>query len=381
MMRYGVGGVAVGLIMMALSGRAIGEAISPPLPLISDEATPLPVAIAPASSQIRYSGRFDKGGSAPKCSWSASAVTLKFSGERLNVRLNGTTDKDHFEVVIDGVPAGVLQVQSGSHRYAVYPVASAAASPVPHTITLFKRTEARLGITTIEGFEVAKGGRLLSLPAAPKRRIEVIGDSISCGYGNEGANEKEKFTPATENAYLTYGAMAARKFGADYTCIAWSGRTMWPGNTMNEVYDRTLPTDTASRWNFSQWTPDVVVINLSSNDFAPKVFPEEEGWVKGYRAFIARVRKNYPRAVIYCTSSPMLWAERDKVSRQYLHRIVDEENKSGDKKVHFLDFKTQNPANGLGAAWHPNVKTQGIMAENLADALERDLKWQAVSKP
>ena len=51
--------------------------------------------------------------------------------------------------------------------------------------------------------------------------MEVIGDSISCGYGNEAANEHEHFSPTTENAYFSYGAIAARAFNADYTCIAW----------------------------------------------------------------------------------------------------------------------------------------------------------------
>ncbi len=71
----------------------------------------------------------------------------------------------------------------------------------------------------------------------------MIGDSISCGYGNEGKSQNEHFSPDTENARDAYGAIAARRLGADYACVAWSGRKMWPDNTVPEIYDRALPQD------------------------------------------------------------------------------------------------------------------------------------------
>lgn len=73
------------------------------------------------------------------------------------------------------------------------------------------------------GFRCA--GRFLTPPEGPARRIEVIGDSITCGYGVDGADQYCPFSAATENHYRTYAAIAARDLGADLATLAWSGTT------------------------------------------------------------------------------------------------------------------------------------------------------------
>ena len=77
-----------------------------------------------------------------------------------------------------------------------------------HDVALFKRTEAFQGAVDFYGFVPGAGGALVATVPAVTRRIEVIGDSISAGYGNEGPDQNCHFTPDTENAYLAYGALA-----------------------------------------------------------------------------------------------------------------------------------------------------------------------------
>ena len=214
---------------------------------------------------------------------------------------------------------------------------------------------------------------------APQHRLEVIGDSISTGYGNESHSKEEHFSPLTQNAYFTYGDITARALGADYVCVAWSGRCMWPKNTIPELYDRTLPQDKASVWDFAKWTPDVVVINLATNDFAGGP-PDEAGWTQGYEAFISRVRKHYPHAEIYCAVGPMMgdWGKGKPLTtvRLYLARIIADEQAAGDTKVHFIEFPGQDIAkNGVGADWHPTVKTHEAMAQQLTAVIRKDLHW------
>jgi len=154
---------------------------------------------------------------------------------------------------------------------------------------------------------------------------------------------------------------------------------MWPKNTMGEVYDKTLPLDPGSRWDFARWTPDVVVVNLSTNDWAGGT-PDRAGWAAGYEAFLARVRGNYPRAAIYCATSPMMGGDPAAVAKSYLTRIVADENTAGDKNVKLLVFETQNGGkNGFGADWHPSVKTDALMADKLAATLAADLGWTATA--
>ena len=87
--------------------------------------------------------------------------------------------------------------------------------------------------------------------------------------------------------------------------VAWSGRKMWPDNNIPAIYDRALPTDPTSRWDFARWTPDSVLINLATNDFGAGV-PDADQWTAAYAAFVRRVRTNYPKATIYLSSGPMM---------------------------------------------------------------------------
>lgn len=375
-MRMKTNGFALVLIAAALvgSGGARGQAPgmngSDDLHRISTEASEQPVKIEPGDPAIRLIGRFDTSDkTGPRCCWSASTLEVRFSGTALNVKLNGHRSSA-YEVEVDGRPSGVLAPMEGSHTYTVFQSPTQGS----HVLRLVRRAEAFNGIDQFLGFELSSDGKLLPAAAPAKRRIEIVGDSITCGYGNEGKSKEEHFTPATENAYLTYGAIAARNLGAEYTCAAWSGRKMWPDNTMDEVYGRTLPVQEEPKWDFSHAVPDVVVINLSTNDWG-KGAPDHDGWIAGYRKFIARVRKNYPKAAIYCAVSPMMGGDGLTQSKAYLNEIVAAEQADGYRNVRLIEFATQREEDGIGADWHPSVKTHRIMAKKLEDALRADLKW------
>ena len=340
------------------------------------EADPAPAQteVSPGDPAVRYSGRFDmRDRTAPRCEWPACMITLKFSGTDIAVKF-ADTGRCIWQTEVDGAPGAKLELQKDAHVYGI----AAGLPRGEHIVTLTRATEAFTGVSQFLGFELDPGAKALPLPPAA-RRLEIVGDSISCGYGVEAANQREHFTFQTENAYDAYGAVAARKLGADYTCIAWSGRKMGPDNTLPEIYDRTLANDPALKWDFSAWTPDAVVINLGTNDFG-RANPEEASWIDAYRKFIARVRANYPKALIYCATGPMLGDDSARNPRStqldYIRKIVAAENAAGDTKVRALDFGQQIPENGLGADWHPSRKTQQIMAGKLVETLQRDLDWK-----
>jgi lysophospholipase L1-like esterase len=334
----------------------------------------LPIEVPVNDANIRWVGRFDtRDPAGPRCAWPASSVTVRFKGTALNVKMAASSN-DWWQVVVDDKPTQILKPKSSSQVYAL-------ASGLPegeHTVQLVRRTEAFVGTTQFRGFELNAGGKLLAIPSA-KRRIEVIGDSISCGYGNEGKDENEHFSPTTENAYMTYGACAARELGAEYVCTAWSGKKMWPDNTIPALYDLALPQDPKSTWDFGKWRPDVVLINLATNDFG-KGIPDEKGWVGAYKAFVERVRRNYPNAEIYVASGSMMgdWGEGKPLTtlKKYLAMVVADRQAAGDAKIHELDFAPQDRANGLGSDWHPSVKTHEIMAKQFVDTLRKDLGWR-----
>lgn len=358
--------MALGLAMLKVAAIAQGA---------------LPVEIKPADPRLYYTGRFETHDPAgPRCQWSGCMVTVRFRGTDLQAGINEGGD-NYLEVVVDGNSHRVVHPERGA---SVIDLARGLAEG-EHVVQVMKRTEAHVGTTQFTGFYVNAGGELHD-PQRLGRRIEVIGDSISCGYGNEGANENLHFTPATENAWMTYGAITARELGAEYTCVAWSGRKMWPDFTMPEIYDFALPMDPQSTWDFTTWRPDVVLINLATNDFGKKN-PDEEKWTGAYKQFIRRVRKHYPNALIYMASGTMMgdfWPPEQKslsTLKRYMQRIEDEMRSEGETRLRQIHFGVQDgKVDGLGSDWHPSVKTQQKMARLWIEALGKDLGWTPAAR-
>lgn len=339
-------------------------------------AAPLPVEVSPTDPNIRLIGRFDRRDPAgPRCAWAGSSVIVRFQGTALNVLIK-SSGGDQFQVVVDGAPSSVLVVTKDA---ALYRAVSGLVDK-EHIVELFKRTEPLVGQAQLLGLQLEKGRKLLPLPARKDRRIELVGDSITCGYGNESASEKEHFAPGTENNYLAYGAVAARDLGAEYAAIAWSGKWLFGDNAIPLLYDLALPGDPQSKWDFSAWVPHVVVVNLGTNDFGPRN-PTEKEWQDAYRSFIQTLRKNYPQCHVYCAVGSMMSdgypPGRKALStiRQYTTGLVEALHKSGDKRIHYLEFDAQDPKNGLGGDWHPSIKTHRLMADKLVPAIKKELGW------
>ncbi|HEY0256838.1 MAG TPA: SGNH/GDSL hydrolase family protein [Candidatus Methylacidiphilales bacterium] len=338
-------------------------------------ADPSPVEVAPSDSSVHLVGRFDTQDPAgPRCAWSGSEISIHFQGTGVDVKiLDDKRHLDYFQVVVDGVPTTVIPAAKDQTVYH-------AASDLPdreHTVQIIKRTEAKLGQVQFLGFEIASGGKPLPWTAVAKHRMEIIGDSITCGFGDETNSKADPFTPATENNYLTYEALTARRFGAEYTCIAWSGYKMYPDKTIPSIWDLNLPPQPDSKADLSKWKPEVIVINLGTNDYWDAV-PDSSTWVKAYEAFLTTLRTAYPDADVFLTNSVMLIPDRDGKLVGSLQQIVQDETAAGDKKVHLVRFDREDPVAGMGSADHPNLKTHAIMADVLSGAIAKELGWTYV---
>lgn len=336
------------------------------VPLLA--APPVPISVA--DRRIVTVGRFDRRDpQAIACQWSASEVRLQVQASTLRATIE-ERGHDLWEVVVDGKPMPPLALKEGVDTYTID-----LGSDGTHEVRLVKRTEPFVGTTAFRGFELPEGKLLQA--ARKKRRLEFVGDSITCGFGNEGADQNEPFRPETENAYLSYAGIAARAVNADVTILAWSGRKMWPDNTTPEVYDRILPTQAEPTFAFRDPAPDAVVIHLATNDFS-RVNPEENGWTGAYETFIRRVWGHYPKARVYVAVGSMMTDEYPKDQRAlstvrgYLTRMVD---RMKDRRLRLVEFDPQRIEDGIGSSWHPSVRTHQKMADCLTAALKRDLRW------
>ncbi|MFO7177790.1 MAG: SGNH/GDSL hydrolase family protein [Pseudomonadota bacterium] len=324
---------------------------------------------------VRFVGRVDTTDpSAARFAWSGTGVVARFSGTSVGVRLEGG---QQYTVVIDGTVRPKLVPSNGLTQVAMGLAAG------EHTVELYRRTEAHLGESRFLGFDFGDG-QLLPPPPAPARRIEVIGDSITCGYGNEGADMSCPFSPDTENHYLTYAAISARTLGAELSTVCWSGKGVVCNygddasscmDPMPGYYDRTLPQQAASTWDFSRFQPHAVVINLGTNDFSTAQDPTPSQFENAYVAFLEHVREKNPDAWILCTVGPLLNGADLDTARSSIENAVARRTQAGDAKVKAFTLSPTDPADGYGCDYHPNLTTHQKMAAALTAELEKTLGW------
>lgn len=328
---------------------------------------------------VRYVARVDyTDATGPRFAWSGSTVIARFTGSSIGVKMSGPTT--YFDVSIDGtMQANPLVLTAGTTSY---PLATNLAAG-PHELTVYRRNEPGIGgtgDTTFLGLILDPAGGALLPPSEPSaRRIEIVGDSITSGFGDESVNGACPNQLEAQNYDVAYGAVAARTVGADLITIAWTGKGMWRNNdgtttdTMPIYYGRTLPDQTTDTWDFTSWIPQAVVIYLGNNDFG-KGDPGQT-YVTTYNTFLARVRKNYPNALIICTIGPNLTDPKLSEERTYVQGIVSAENTAGDMNVVFLEMPQPTTAEGTGCGGHPLAATHARMGAALAALLQTKLGW------
>ncbi len=336
----------------------------------------------PASDErFQYIGRFnteDKRGAS--FAWSASTIRFRFSGEQCWIYLQHVYDEDsehnenYYTVFIDGKQSTIIRATPADSSFII-------AENLPfaeHTVTIFRRTEAFCGVAIFLGIDLGNNGKLLSPPPRAKRRIEYIGDSITCGYGNEATRATDGFLPATEDAYRTYSAIVSRSLNAEYRSICFSGRGVFQNydltqeNTMFTLFDRNFPQDTLS-WDFSRWMPDVVVINLGTNDFAHHI-PTEANFVNAYDALLRKVRSYYPEATIVCLDGSMVSGDNLVILQRYIKLAIERFKGDSDSRIEHFSLSTQGQY-GYGANYHPNLKQNEVNGEELAIYLATLMGW------
>jgi lysophospholipase L1-like esterase len=330
-------------------------------------------ATSPSLPGVLLIGRFDlHEATTARFAWPGSAIVARFRGTAVGVTLDDN-GWNHVDVRVDGATLKPLALRKGRHHY----VLAAALAEGVHTVRIARRNEGHGGVTTFRNFD-APLGEMLQPPARPARRIQFIGDSITCGYGSEG-HRPCPFEFWTENHEVTYAALAARYFGAESHVIAKSGWGLWRGadgalyGSMTRVYDRLLPDAAEPRWEASSYVPDVIVINLSTNDYGTGN-PGNNLTIAGVE-FLGRLRELYPLVHLVVATSPMLGGTAHATSREQLGAAVSARNSVGDARVTLLDFPEQRLADGLGCDSHPGKITHQKMAEALQSHVARLTGW------
>jgi len=335
---------------------------------------------------VNVTGRADwRDPAGPRFAWPATEIQATFTGTGIDVRL-GDTGTNFFAVRIDdGTPTSVATAR-GTARYTL----ASTLTPGRHTVALTKRTESNVGVVQFLGFLPHDGVLVKDERPSPDspRRIEFIGDSVTCGYGNLGTDPEQHFSSDAEDETLAYGALTAAQLGAEHTAIAYSGIGMYrnySGSTLEPMplrFLRTLADDRTSVWTFSTPAPDVVVVALGGNDFATG--DPGSAFTDAYVEFVRRLRTLYPRAFVVCALSPLLsdahpvGALHRTKAKAYLRAAVQKirsDHSENRERVSYFEFSELQPSEGFGSDHHPSAASHRRMAGELVTFLRATLKW------
>lgn len=235
----------------------------------------------------------------------------------MRIETAADADPTPYTVKIDGQAPFTIRVRPHEPRYEL---ARDLDPKTEHRVTVTREAEAFAGPHRFAGFEAAE-----LLPRVPKkRRLLVVGDSISCGYGVLGDKPDCKFSFETERASEAFPSLVAEGWDADVVVACWSGKGVYrnyDGGTdeaMPELFDRILATDLAAGRAKNERF-DAVVVSLGTNDFLGKSVFEPAPFERAYRDLVARLKPMAPRVVV--TESAMIPPARRPELRAVLDRL------------------------------------------------------------
>jgi len=333
-----------------------------------------------SNSAIEYWGRIDTtSAKAAGLYWSGTSIKLNFKGNSIEALLQDETGDNYYNVIIDQDKLHLLRPDTTKQYYAL----ASNLSKGKHTVEIFKRTEWDRGKSLFSGFKIRNKAKVLPKSAPKKRKIEFYGNSITAGYAVEDLSGKDSPDSTYTNNYLSYAAITARHYDAEYQCICKSGigvTISWFPLIMPDMYDRLIPQDSTSTWDFSLYQPDIVVINLFQNDswlvqmperkefktnFGDKA-PDDASLIHAYQNFVTQIRQKYPNANIICALGTMDATKKGSKWMDYISTAVTNLN---DKKIytHFMEFK-ESPG-------HPTKQEQEIMANSLIQFIDSTIAW------
>jgi lysophospholipase L1-like esterase len=316
----------------------------------------------------RQIGRFDN--RIPKrlsFTWSGSALEYSFKGTSTSIGIEDN-GQNRFHIEIDDLRFNLF-TKAGNFKYKLI-------SNLPnanHTVRITRVSESLWGPSAFTS-DPETDGDILSVPTAPSRKLLALGDSLTTGFGIEGASHDCPFEIATSNQQLTYAALAAKTLNADLHSIAWSGIGVYRaynevtpvGPTLVDRQQRILADDTSAGWDTTLYIPDAIVINIGTNDYAQG--DPNPGYKNALGKLLAQLQTDYSNALIYLVVSPALQGNARSSQMTTLKSFAT-------SKINVIEWTANFTKDGYGCGHHPNITTNTQFGKILAQTLASDLGW------
>ena len=328
------------------------------------------------------------------CALSGTGVAFTFTGTACSVTVEGDSSSTNpsaadnqarVAVYVDGERVVDDMIDNAEETYEVFKSDSEKSVEV----RIVKLSESPHSTFAISDISVT--GKDVKPAADKDRLIEFIGDSITCGYGVDDEVKEHNFSTKTEDVTKAYAYKTAQALSADYSMVSFSGYGIISGysNGETKVSSQTVPqyygklgyswsnngsfTPSDTDWDFSKRQPDVIVINLGTNDDSYTKNIEERclEYQQEYVNFLKTVREKNPDAAIIGALGIMgqnLCPYVEAAIKQYTEE-------TGDTNVAYLMFDQQSGRDGYAADWHPTEATHEKASLKLAEKIKEVMGW------
>lgn len=240
-------------------------------------------------------------------------------------------------------------------------------------------SEAQYATFGVSGIKVDSSSENPITPTEKKDlQIEFIGDSLTCGFGVEGA-EEQLFSTSTENFMKTYAYLACEALNADCNTESNSGYGILSGvtyeGTINTYqthpriycdYGPFAPYDV--KWDFASHANDIIVLNIGSNDasYTGSNTKLQNEFKEKYIEFLKLIHEKNPNSYIICTVGTINVGAIMDVEKS----AVEEFKKTtGWDKILFYESVQIQESDGYGSQKHPTEITQRKNAERLVQVI------------
>lgn len=345
--------------------------------------------ILPTESNVKMLGRTYLYEDTVWCALSATGIEFTLTGKRCEITFAGdnmaslTSGEEHYAriaVYVDEEQVVDDFIKTSKQTITVYD----SEEEKTVTIRVVKLSESSDSTVGIE--EILTDAQVIAPTADRKIKIEYIGDSITCGYGVDGVLE-DTYSTSNENASKAYAYLSAKAVDADYSLVSFSGHGIISGYTADGTiqdqqlvppyytklgnsygqFASQLPPNSID-WEFRKFVPDIIVINLGTNDDSYCGTNEErcQAFQVGYTKFLKTVRKHNADATILC----VLGVLGDSLF-PYIEAAVEAyRNETKDTLVETMHIEEQKIEDGYAVDYHPSAVTQQKVADQLTERLK-----------
>ena len=309
--------------------------------------------------KLKIYGRHSMVGNNLACDLTASGIEFIADCEgSVEMEVYASGGDVYYSAFVDGVRCDCERGYIPGGKTATVTVADGIVKGL-HIIRIVKDTESRQPALISK---LSFAGELYDKPEDSEIFLEFIGDSITCGYGINGAKDSSDlrhFAGSKSFAYQT-----ADLLEADYSMVCISGYSMGTkGSMQTNLWPYTsFKRSPKPKYDFAR-KPSAVIINLGTNDASGGSYSNSTSdFEAGMKKLISQIRKDYND-----TSLPIVFVY-DMMSSGYQSNILKVIGELGGEGACLYSYKGVRNNNGINN--HPNLTAHTKTAQGLAEFLK-----------